>query len=115
MADTGSTEHASLHFPPIAEYGFLSDCENNCLVAPDGAVEWLCLPRPDAPSVFAAILDRTAGLFRFGARRGGFIGSVAQPLIVRLQTCQVIGLTAKAAHLAAKPQQLRGLCGIELL
>jgi len=53
-------------FPPIAEYGFLSDCENNCLVAPDGSVEWLCLPRPDSPSVFGAILDRTAGTFRFG-------------------------------------------------
>jgi GH15 family glucan-1,4-alpha-glucosidase len=53
-------------FPPIADYGFLSDCENNCLVAPDGSVEWLCLPRPDSPSVFGAILDRTAGLFRLG-------------------------------------------------
>ena len=65
MADAG-IEPVSNRFPPIAEYGFLSDCENNCLVAPDGAVEWMCLPRPDAPSVFAAILDRTAGLFRFG-------------------------------------------------
>src|SRR6516162_9314040 len=54
-----------LNFPPIAEYGFLSDCVNNCLVAPNGSVEWLCLPRPDSPSIFGAILDRTAGLFRF--------------------------------------------------
>jgi alpha,alpha-trehalase len=53
-------------FPPIADYGFLSDCENNCLVAPNGSVEWLCLPRPDSPSVFAAVLDRSAGNFRFG-------------------------------------------------
>jgi alpha,alpha-trehalase len=53
-------------FPSIAEYAFLSDCENSCLIAPDGSVEWLCLPRPDSPSVFGALLDRTAGGFRFG-------------------------------------------------
>jgi alpha,alpha-trehalase len=53
-------------FPAIADYGFLSDCENNCLVAADGSVEWLCLPRPDSPSVFGAVLDRTAGTFRLG-------------------------------------------------
>jgi alpha,alpha-trehalase len=53
-------------FPPIAEYGLLSNCEQSCLVAPDGSVEWLCLPRPDSPSVFGALLDRSAGLFRFG-------------------------------------------------
>ena len=53
-------------FPPIAEYAFLSDCEVNCLIAPSGRVEWMCLPRPDSPSVFAAILDRGAGSFSFG-------------------------------------------------
>jgi alpha,alpha-trehalase len=53
-------------FPPIAEYALLSNCEQSCLVAPNGAVEWLCLPRPDSPSVFAALLDRSAGTFRFG-------------------------------------------------
>ena len=53
-------------FPPIGDYGFLSDCHTGALVAPNGAVEWLCLPRFDSPSVFTAILDRTAGSFRFG-------------------------------------------------
>ncbi len=53
-------------FPPIAQYAFLSDRETVALVAPSGNVEWLCLPRPDAPSVFAAMLDRGAGGFRIG-------------------------------------------------
>jgi GH15 family glucan-1,4-alpha-glucosidase len=53
-------------FPPIGEYGFLSDCENQALVAASGNVEWLCLPRVDSPSVFGAMLDRDAGYFRFG-------------------------------------------------
>jgi alpha,alpha-trehalase len=53
-------------YPPIADYAFLSDCEVTALVAPGGAVEWMCLPRMDCPSVFAALLDRDAGRFRFG-------------------------------------------------
>jgi GH15 family glucan-1,4-alpha-glucosidase len=53
-------------FPPIGEYGFLSDCEATALVAASGNVEWLCLPRMDSPSVFGAILDRGAGGFRLG-------------------------------------------------
>jgi GH15 family glucan-1,4-alpha-glucosidase len=54
------------HFPPIADYAFLSDCETTALVAPGGEVEWMCLPRMDSPSVFGALIDRDAGLFRLG-------------------------------------------------
>jgi alpha,alpha-trehalase len=57
---------AASPFPPIADYGFLSDCEATALVAPSGAVEWMCVPRIDSPSVFGAVLDREAGWFRVG-------------------------------------------------
>jgi alpha,alpha-trehalase len=64
-------------FPPIADYGFLSDCHTGALVAPDGAVGWLCVPCFDAPSVFGTLLDREAGYFRLGPFGISFPGSRA--------------------------------------
>jgi alpha,alpha-trehalase len=53
-------------FPPIDAYAFLSNCHTSALVAPDGGVGWLCVPRFDSPSVFGTLLDRGAGTFRIG-------------------------------------------------
>jgi alpha,alpha-trehalase len=66
MRELENETYGQSPFPPIGEYGFLSDCETCVLVAPGGNVEWLCLPRFDSPSVFGSVLDRDAGMFRLG-------------------------------------------------
>jgi alpha,alpha-trehalase len=53
-------------FPPIADYAFISNCHTGALIAADGGVGWLCVPRFDDPSVFGTLLDRGAGYFRLG-------------------------------------------------
>src|SRR4051794_22056366 len=53
-------------FPPIADYGFLSNCHTGALVSPDGGGGWLCVPRFDSPSLCGSLLDRQAGYFRIG-------------------------------------------------
>ena len=48
-------------YQPIENHGMIGDMHTVALVATDGSIDWLCVPRFDSPSVFAAILDDGKG------------------------------------------------------
>ena len=53
------SENAS--YPPISDYALIGDCRSAGLISREGSLDWLCLPRFDSPSIFAAVLDAENG------------------------------------------------------
>ena len=48
-------------YPAISDHGLIGDLQTAALVATDGTIDWFCVPRFDAPSVFASLLDHDRG------------------------------------------------------
>jgi len=48
-------------YQPINSYGVIGDCRSVVLVAPDGSVDWGCLPDFDSPAMFCRLLDAEHG------------------------------------------------------
>ncbi len=56
-------------YPPIADYGLISDCHSVALVSLTGSIDWCCMPRADSDSCFGRLLDwRKGGRFGIEAR-----------------------------------------------
>jgi len=54
------------------DHGVIGNGRVLAIIAPDTAIEWLCLPRVDSPSLFASLLDRErGGTFRCGSAAPG--------------------------------------------
>lgn len=63
-------------YQPINAYGVIGDCHSVVLVAPDGSVDWGCLPDFDSPAIFCRLLDiKQGGYFQIAPTDATIVGT----------------------------------------
>jgi len=50
-----------MNYPAIEDHALIGDMQTAALVATDGTVDFMCLPRFDSPTIFASLLDQRNG------------------------------------------------------
>jgi GH15 family glucan-1,4-alpha-glucosidase len=115
-------------YTPIEHYAVIGDCRSAGLVSRDGSLDWLCLPRFDSPSIFAATLDAENGgrflvrpVGEFCTERRYLANTNVLETVFRAPTgaCVLRDLMpvsseeAKRAHLTPEHEVLRELEGLE--
>ena len=60
MASTGARRSGE-HYKPTEDYGIIGDLETVALVGKDASIDFMCFPRFDSPTIFAALLDHKRG------------------------------------------------------
>ena len=56
-----SAKRVDHDYPPLSDYAFISDCHSMALVSRSGSIDWCCMPRVDAASIFGRLLDWEKG------------------------------------------------------
>jgi GH15 family glucan-1,4-alpha-glucosidase len=57
---------------PIEQYALIGDTQTAALIADDGSIDWLCVPRFDSAACFAALLgDESHGHWKIAPAAGG--------------------------------------------
>jgi GH15 family glucan-1,4-alpha-glucosidase len=129
-----SRSRLSKTYLPIEDYAVIGNLHTVALVGKNGSIDWCCIPRFDAPSIFGALLDaEKGGFFRIappetpGMERKQLYHPDTNILITRFLTVDGVGeiidfMPIKQAgsaihqhHLVRSVQVVRGSLSFEMV